>query len=222
MTALFLIVIANVITADRPVGFAPLAIGLALDHDLPRRNSDQQCVRQSRAFDNNRNFRWRHNALLLMAILGGADRWWVIRGLNCALAANSSRWRVEGSATTPVNGYELVPRPRSCANFNCRVRQCLRIAHRKGQKLSLTVETAVFKLHNPTSANAQCWITPSCATISPHTKALKAAMPLVKTLVETELQSRVADKELRRRVSAALMHDCENGNVRPFSKKADT
>src|SRR5262249_6445058 len=30
MTALFLIVIANVITADRPVGFAPLAIGLAL------------------------------------------------------------------------------------------------------------------------------------------------------------------------------------------------
>jgi len=30
MTALFLIVIANVITADRPVSFAPLAIGLAL------------------------------------------------------------------------------------------------------------------------------------------------------------------------------------------------
>ena len=30
MTALFLIVIANVITTDRPVGFAPLAIGLAL------------------------------------------------------------------------------------------------------------------------------------------------------------------------------------------------
>jgi hypothetical protein len=85
----FLIVIANVITADRPVGC----------HDSPRRHSDQQCVRQSRAFDSNGNFRWRHCALLLMAILGGADRWWYYRGLNCALAANSSRRRVGGSAT---------------------------------------------------------------------------------------------------------------------------
>ena len=54
-----------------------------------------------------------------------------------------------------------------------------------------------------------------------YTKALKAAMPLVKNLVETELQSRVTDKKLtaRERSTHARLRKWERAAI---LKKADT
>jgi hypothetical protein len=66
-------------------------------------------------------------------------------------------------------------------------------------KTVTAVKTAVFKLHNPTQRKRAMLNHALLRNHLAYTKALKAAMPLVKTLVETELQSRVTDKELTAR-----------------------
>jgi len=69
----------------------------------------------------------------------------------------------------------------------------------QGPKTVTAVKTAVFKLHNPTQRKRAMLDHALLRNHLAYTKALKAAMPLVKTLVETELQSRVTDKELTAR-----------------------
>src|SRR6516164_8987844 len=66
----------------------------------------------------------------------------------------------------------------------------------QGPKTVTAVKTAVFKLHNPTQRKRAMLDHALLHNHLAYTKALKAAMPLVKNLVETELQCRVTDKEL--------------------------
>ena len=66
-------------------------------------------------------------------------------------------------------------------------------------KTVTAVKTAVFKLHNPTQRKRAMLDDALMRNHLAYTKALDAVMPLVKTLVETELQSRVIDKELTAR-----------------------
>ena len=69
----------------------------------------------------------------------------------------------------------------------------------QGPKTVTAVKTAVFKLHNPTQRKRAMLDRALLHNHLAYTKALKAAMPLGKTFVETELQSRVTDKELTAR-----------------------
>jgi len=66
----------------------------------------------------------------------------------------------------------------------------------QGPKTVTAVKTAVFKLHNPTKRKRAMLDHALLHNHLAYTKALKTAIPLVQTLVETELQSRVTDKDL--------------------------
>jgi len=69
----------------------------------------------------------------------------------------------------------------------------------QGPKTVTAVKTAVFKLHNPTKRKRAMLDHALLHNHLAYTKALKTAIPLVQTLVETELQSRVTDKDLMER-----------------------
>jgi hypothetical protein len=57
----------------------------------------------------------------------------------------------------------------------------------QGPKTVTAVKTAVFKLHNPTQRKRAMLDNALLHNHLAYTKALKAAIPLVQTLVETEL-----------------------------------
>src|SRR6516162_3350446 len=69
----------------------------------------------------------------------------------------------------------------------------------QGPKTVTAVKTAVFKLHNPTQRKRAMLDHALLHNHLAYTKALKAALPLVKTLVGSELQSRITDKQLTAR-----------------------
>src|SRR5215468_11142329 len=69
----------------------------------------------------------------------------------------------------------------------------------QGPKTVTAVKTAVFKPHNPTKRKRAMLDHALLHNHLAYTKALKTAIPLVQTLVETELQSRVTDKDLMER-----------------------
>src|SRR5215475_6118256 len=69
----------------------------------------------------------------------------------------------------------------------------------QGAETVRVIKTAIFKLHNPTQRKRAMLDNALLHNHLAYSRALKAAMPLVKTLVETELQSRVTDKKLTER-----------------------
>jgi len=81
----------------------------------------------------------------------------------------------------------------------------------QGSKTVTAVKTAVFKLHNPTRRKRAMLDHALLHNDLAYTKALKAMIPLVQTLVETELQSRVTDKELpaRERITRVRLRKWE-------------
>ena len=85
----------------------------------------------------------------------------------------------------------------------------------QGPKTATAVKTAVFKLHNPTQRKRAMLDHALLRNHLAYTKALKAAKPLVKTLVEAELQSRVTDKELtvRERSTHARLRKCQRAAI---------
>ena len=111
--------------------------------------------------------------------------------------------------TAPAGEWGNRQLPRSTATNLCRARAQVPIltigqamsgnSSSQGPKTVTAVKTAVFKLHNPTQRKRAMLDRALLHNHLAYTKALKAAMPLSKTFVETELQSRVTDKELTAR-----------------------
>jgi hypothetical protein len=85
----------------------------------------------------------------------------------------------------------------------------------EGPKTVTAVKTAIFKLHNPTQRKRAMLHHALLHNHLAYTKAVKAALPLVKNLVETELQCRVNDKELtaRERSTHALLRKWERAAI---------
>ncbi len=74
MTAMFLVIILGATDGRAPAGFAPIAIGLALDADPPDQHSRDQHVRESRAQHGRRRVRRWLGGHPALAVLAGAAR----------------------------------------------------------------------------------------------------------------------------------------------------